>query len=225
MAALRSGERVAATLGVVGAVVACACSGFDRHAGQRRQGHPGRGERVADAFFKVVLTGWATFVGCGGAREVVVQSSYWRVPQHNGDYMATGAYGGELIAFAGSWEPAQPHGADTCVRPSLSLGAPRDDFGSLTQYCRIKAAVLWFVACSYALVAVDRQSPGIRCARRHEGSLMTNEPDVTTCLLGVGSRFETAAASVFRPSNSERIAIGSELRTVPGRGTGRGLAQ
>ena len=130
MAALRSGERVAATLGVVGAVVACACSGFDRHAGQRRQGHPGRGERVADALFKVVLTGWATFVGCGGAREVVVQSSYWLEPQHNGDYMATGAYGGELMAFAGSWEPAQPHGSDTCVRPSLSVGAPRDDFAS-----------------------------------------------------------------------------------------------
>ena len=140
MAALRSGERVAETLGVAGAVVACACSGLDRLAGQRRQGHPGWGERVADALFKVVLTGWVTFVvvltgwvtfvGCGDAREVVVQSSYWREPRHNGDYMATGAYGGELMAFAGSWEPAQPHGSDTCVRPSLSVGTPRDDFGS-----------------------------------------------------------------------------------------------
>ena len=40
----------------------------------------------------------------------------------------------------------------------------------IKAYCRIKAAVLWFVACSYALLAVDRQNPGIRCARRHEGS-------------------------------------------------------
>ena len=48
---------------------------------------------------------------------------------------------------------------------------------------------------------------------------------VTTCLLGLRSRFETAVASVCRPSNSERKAIGSELRTMPSRGTGRGLAQ
>ena len=46
---------------------------------------------------------------------------------------------------------------------------------------------------------------------------------VTTCLLGLGSRFETAVASVSRPSISERKAIGSELRKIPGRGTGRGL--
>ena len=39
--------------------------------------------------------------------------------------------------------------------------------------------MLWSVACSYAIVAVDRQNPGIRCARRHEGSLMTNEPWVS----------------------------------------------
>ena len=48
---------------------------------------------------------------------------------------------------------------------------------------------------------------------------------VTSCLLGLESRFETAVASVCRPSNSERKAIGSELRTMPSRSTGRGLAQ
>ena len=48
---------------------------------------------------------------------------------------------------------------------------------------------------------------------------------VTTCLLWLGSRFETAVASVCHPSNSERKAIGSELRTMPSRGTGGGLAQ
>jgi len=46
---------------------------------------------------------------------------------------------------------------------------------------------------------------------------------VITCLLGLGSCFETAVASVSRSSNSERKAIGSELRTMPDRGTGRGL--
>ena len=46
---------------------------------------------------------------------------------------------------------------------------------------------------------------------------------VTTCLLGLGSRFETAVASVCRPSNLERKAIGSELRTMQGRGTGWSL--
>ena len=35
--------------------------------------------------------------------------------------------------------------------------------------------MLCFVAGPYALVAVDRQNPAIRCARRHERSLMTNE--------------------------------------------------
>ena len=54
---------------------------------------------------------------------------------------------------------------------------------------------------------------------------MNLEHQVTTCLIGLGSRFETAVDSVFRPSNSEREAIGSELRTMPSRGTGRGLAQ
>ena len=48
---------------------------------------------------------------------------------------------------------------------------------------------------------------------------------ITTCLLGLGSRFETAVASVCHPSNSERKAIGSELRTMPSCGTGRGQAQ
>jgi len=48
---------------------------------------------------------------------------------------------------------------------------------------------------------------------------------VTTCLLGLGSRFETAVASVCRASNSERKAIGSALRTMPSRDTERGLAQ
>ena len=47
---------------------------------------------------------------------------------------------------------------------------------------------------------------------------------VTTCLLGLGSRFETAVASVCRTSNSGRKAIGSELRTMPSRETERGLA-
>ena len=63
--------------------------------------------------------------------------------------------------------------------PASALERSETTLGHLTQYCRIKAAVLWFVACSYALVAVDRQNPGIRCARRHEGSLMTNEPWVS----------------------------------------------
>ena len=88
---------------------------------------------MADALFKVVLTGWATFVGCGGAREVVVQSSYWRVPQHNGDYMATGAYGGELIAFAGSWEPA--HNRMVRIRvfdPASALERPETTLGRFT---------------------------------------------------------------------------------------------
>ncbi len=224
MAALRSGERVAETLGVAGAVVACACSGLDRHAGQRRQGHPGRGEPVAEALFKVVLTGWVTFVGCGYAREVVVQSSYWREPRHNGDYMATGAYGGELMRSPGHGNLRNHMVRIVCSTQPQRWSAPRRLWVVLPQYCWIKAAVLWSVACSYALVAVDRQSLGIRCARRHEGSLMTNEPDVTTCLLGLGGRFKSSVASVCRPSNSERKAIGSELRTMPSRGTGRGLA-
>ena len=48
---------------------------------------------------------------------------------------------------------------------------------------------------------------------------------VTTCLIGVRSLFETAVASVCRLSNSEGRAIGSELRTMPRRGTGRVLVQ
>ena len=63
-----------------------------------------------------------------------------------------------------------------CLFAPGSGSAPRRLWGHFNPYCPIKAAVLWFVACSYALVAVDRQNPGIRCARRHEGSLMTNGP-------------------------------------------------
>ena len=48
---------------------------------------------------------------------------------------------------------------------------------------------------------------------------------VTTRLLGLGSCLETAVANVCRASNSERKAIGSALRTMPSRGTERGLAQ
>ena len=39
--------------------------------------------------------------------------------------------------------------------------------------------MVWFVAVLYALVAVDCPNPEIRCARRHEGGLMTNEPWVS----------------------------------------------
>ena len=66
-----------------------------------------------------------------------------------------------------------------CSTQPQRWSAPKRLWVILTQYCRIKAAVLWFVACSYALVAVDRQNPGIRCTRRHEGSLVTNEPWVS----------------------------------------------
>ena len=66
-----------------------------------------------------------------------------------------------------------------CSTQPQRWSAPRRLWVILTQYCRIKAAVLWFVACSYALVAVDRQNPRIRSARRREGSLMTNEPWVS----------------------------------------------
>ena len=48
---------------------------------------------------------------------------------------------------------------------------------------------------------------------------------VTTWLLWLGSRSETAVDSVCRLSNSEGRAIGSELRTMPRRGTGRVLVQ
>ena len=54
---------------------------------------------------------------------------------------------------------------------------------------------------------------------------MTNEPDVTTCLLGLGGRFKSSVDSVCRLSNSEGRAIGSELRTMPSRDTERGEAQ
>ena len=47
----------------------------------------------------------------------------------------------------------------------------------------------------------------------------------STCLQGLGSRFETAVAGICRANNSERKAIGSELRTMPSRGTERVLAQ
>ena len=53
----------------------------------------------------------------------------------------------------------------------------------------------------------------------------SSDGPVTTCLQGLGSRFETAVASICRANNSERKAIGSELRTIPSRGTERGLAQ
>jgi len=46
---------------------------------------------------------------------------------------------------------------------------------------------------------------------------------VTTCLLGLGSNVDAAVASICRSSNSERKAIGSELRAMQGRGTGRSL--
>ena len=46
---------------------------------------------------------------------------------------------------------------------------------------------------------------------------------VTTDLLGLVSRFATAVAGVSRSSNAERKALDSELRTIPGRGTGRKL--
>lgn len=52
---------------------------------------------------------------------------------------------------------------------------------------------------------------------------MNLEHQVTTCLLGLGSRFETVVASVCQRSNSERQAIGTELWTMQGRGTGRSL--
>ena len=58
-----------------------------------------------------------------------------------------------------------------------------------------------------------------------EEAFGSSDGPVTTCLLGLGSRFETAVANVCRASNSERKAIGSELRTMPSRGTGQGLAQ
>ena len=80
---------------------------------------------------------------------------------------------------------AEPHCGYVCSTQPQRCSDPRRLWVILTRYCqikaycRIKAAVLWFVACSYALVAVDRQNPGIRCARRHEGSLMTNEPWVS----------------------------------------------
>ena len=48
---------------------------------------------------------------------------------------------------------------------------------------------------------------------------------MTTWVLGLGSRFETSVANVCRHINSERKAIGSELRTMLSRGTRRGLAQ
>ena len=48
---------------------------------------------------------------------------------------------------------------------------------------------------------------------------------VTTSLIRVGSRFDTAAAIVCSRSSSKGKAIGSELRTTPSRGTGRGLPQ
>lgn len=44
---------------------------------------------------------------------------------------------------------------------------------------------------------------------------------VTTDLLELGSRFAPAVAGVSRSSNSERKALDSDLRTMPGRGTGR----
>ena len=47
---------------------------------------------------------------------------------------------------------------------------------------------------------------------------------VTTGLLGLGSCFATVVASVSRSGNLEPKTIRSELRTMPGRGTGPGLA-
>ena len=60
--------------------------------------------------------------------------------------------------------------------PDSALDCPETALGHFNPYCQIKAAVLCFVDGSYSIVAVDRQNPRIWCARRHQGSLMTNEP-------------------------------------------------
>ena len=110
-------------------------------------------------------------------------------------------------------QPAQPHGADTCVLPSLSVGAPpRRLWVILTQYCRIKSAVLWFVGGSHALVAVDRQDSGIKCKRRHEGSLMTNKPWVSVDDLA--KHLGVAKYSVYRWIDHKRLPGSQDWTTV-----------
>ena len=44
--------------------------------------------------------------------------------------------------------------------PASALERPETKLGGLTLYCRIEAAVLWFVACSYAMSLWTAGIPG-----------------------------------------------------------------
>ena len=130
MAALRSGERVAETLGVAGAVVVCACSGLDRHAGQR----PARASWSGRACGRCALQGGPHRMGylcrmrvCARGRrpEFILAGTSAQRRLHGNWRVWRRADGVRRVmgTCATTW-------CGSCVRPSLSVGAPRDDFGS-----------------------------------------------------------------------------------------------
>ena len=107
-----------------------------------------------------------------------------------------------------------------CSTQPQRWSAPRRLRVILTQYCRIKSAVLWFVGglVPYALVAVDRQDSGIRCKRRHEGSLMTNEPWVSVDDLA--KHLGVAKYSVYRWIDHKGLHGSQDWTTVKGQAIG-----